>query len=119
MGDEPRDTLRLIRMSGESVSLNYSDILYFKLPEKNRIFLLMRNDDTFDIYGKDLQLCLRDLEDRLVVALAEAHSTEIEYNSPWVQSITSPSFQVPALRKVGTTVVATAPYANRRFDTDF
>jgi hypothetical protein len=108
-------------MSGESITLNYSDILYCKLPEKNRLFLLMRNDDTFDIYGKDLQLCLRDLEDRLVVALAESHSTEAEYNSAWVQSITSVSFQVPAMRKIGTTMAATAPYANssRRFDTDF
>ena len=106
--------LRLIKQSGESISINYSDILNIKLPEKNRIYLLMRNDDTYDIYGRDLYLCLRDLEDRMIVALAESHPGEVERGEAWIQNIASGTFQVPALRKIGSTPVFTAPFARHQ-----
>jgi hypothetical protein len=116
--DAPRDFLRLIKRSGETVSLSYSDIAYVKLPEKGRMYLVMHNEDVWDIYGRDLQRCLGALEDRLILALAESHPGEATTGEPWIESIQSMVFKVPpsAMKKVGSTPVL-APFANRGYET--
>ena len=70
-----------------AVTLHYSDILYSKFSSKERIVLQMRNDDEFDLRGRNLQFILRQLEDRRILALIECVPGECAANDPTITFI--------------------------------
>ena len=87
--------LRLIKLDGRSVSLPYADLLYLKLPDRDRLYLEMRNEDAFDINGRDLHLALNALENRYLSVLSESYPGECDIGEPWVESINSTVFSTP------------------------
>jgi hypothetical protein len=93
--EAPREMLRLVKLDGKSCSLPYADFLYVKLPDRNRLWIEMRNEDTFDIHGRDLHLALNDLENRFLAVIAESYPGECDLGDPWVESITSTVFSTP------------------------
>ena len=94
--EAPREMLRLIKLDGRAVSLPYADLLYVKLPDRNRLWIEMRNEDTIDINGRDLHLALNGLETRYLSVLCESYPGECAIGEPWVESITSSVFSTPA-----------------------
>lgn len=91
--EEPRETLRLVKVDGQAVTLHYSDILYTKFLGKERIVLQMRNDDDFNIVGRNLHLILYDLENRRLFILAECQPGECGPDEPTITSISGVVFE--------------------------
>ena len=90
--DEPRETLRIVKTDGQAVTIHYSDILYTKFVCKERIVLQMRNDDEFDLMGRNLHFILLDLENRKLFILAESLPGECGPDEPTITSISGAVF---------------------------
>ncbi len=85
--------MRLIKANGVAVSLHYSDVLYIKLVSKDRLLLQMRNDDEFDLRGRDLHKIMLTLEDRRMLVLAECNPNGCAVGEPVVQLILGVVFE--------------------------
>ena len=110
--------LRLIKLDGACIALNYSDVQYIKVPDRNRLYVTMRNEDVFDINGRDLHTCLQGLEDHTIAALAESYPGECGIGEPWIESIHSLIFVVPAQKITPKSAAPTnaAPYRRQSSD---
>lgn len=81
-----------MKVDGQAVTIHYSDILYTKFVGKERIILQLRNDDDFDLTGRNLHLILYDLENRRLFILAESRPGECGPEDPEITSITGVVF---------------------------
>lgn len=90
--EEPRETLRLIHADGQAITIQYSDIRYTQFVSKERIVLLMRNDDDFSLVGRNLHLLLYDLENRRLFVLSECQPSECGPDEVAITSISSVVF---------------------------
>jgi len=72
--------------------VQYSDILYTKFVSKHRVILQMRNDDDFDLAGRNLHLLLYPLENRRLFILSECQPGECGPEEAAITSINSVVF---------------------------
>ena len=84
--------MRLVKADGQAVTIQYSDILYTKFVSKSRVILQMRNDDDFDLAGRNLHLLLYDLENRRLFILSECQPGECGPDEVAIESISGVVF---------------------------